>query len=61
MMNRHRILKSFKTHIAFISLVIISCILIFSVAAYAETITYSYDDAGQVVKAEYDNGTEEGH
>jgi YD repeat-containing protein len=26
--------------------------------AFAETITYTYDDAGQVIKAEYQDGTE---
>ena len=62
MMNRHR-RKSFKGNIAFISLVIISSIfmstaLIFTAPAFAETITYSYDDAGQVRKATYENGIE---
>jgi YD repeat-containing protein len=49
-------LKSFQGNIAFISLVIISSIFIFSVAAFAETINYTYDDAGQVVKAVYADG-----
>ena len=59
-MNRHRILKSFIGNIAFISLVIISSIFIFiaPVLASTETITYTYDDAGLVIKAAYEDGTE---
>jgi YD repeat-containing protein len=57
MMNRHRT-KSFLSNIAFISLAIIISIFISSATASAETITYTYDDAGQVIKATYTDGTE---
>jgi hypothetical protein len=57
MMNRHRT-GSFLSSIAFISLAIISCMFMFTEAAHAvtETIPYTYDDAGQVVKAAYPDG-----
>jgi YD repeat-containing protein len=60
-MNIHSFLKSFQGNIAFISLAIISSIFIFTTTAFAETINYTYDDAGQVIKAVYADGTEEGH
>jgi hypothetical protein len=59
-MNRHSFLKLFQRNIAFILLLIISSIFIFTAPAFAvtETINYSYDDARQVVKAVYADGTE---
>jgi YD repeat-containing protein len=57
-MKINSILKSFQGNIAFISLVIISSIFLFTAPAFAETINYTYDDAGQVKKAVYENGIE---
>lgn len=42
---------------AFIGLAIIASIFITAIASFAETINYSYDNAGRLTKAEYGGGT----